>query len=583
MLLKILLGLSLAVATEDSRNHEIPHVNTHFQTSPSLSLDVWSPRKRQLQSQILHAAGLPSLNRKRPPPAFTVSRRLDCHDYRIWTILIETLPGFFVGADLYLPPASKKGPYPAVLSPHGHWDQGRRTHLPEYSVPSLGINLAAQGYAALAWDMVGYGDSTQLPHDFITRQRQLWGFTPLGLQLHNSIRMLDFLENLPNVNPSLIGITGASGGGTQSFLLAAIDQRIRVSAPVNMVSSYMQGGDPCEEAPGLRFGTSNTEFAAMMAPRPMLLVSSSGDWTKHTPNEEYLWIRQIYSLYGAQSNLENAHFQAKHNFNQASRQAVYVFLTKHLNPQAKPIEHIPFAVITQRHAQDLLKPSAQPLPARALSIDSLDQAFHNQVLPPPNSKAQLARRRSQLRLSLGVSLPGPVREERVQDRLFLHRLNRPQTLTAILQEAEGPIVVLIDPRGALIASQSAKAIELRRRGYTVLALQPFEPSRERYLHQRADRWFNSYNPEPTGAQVDDILTALEYARQRNARNPSLIGIGKAAVWATLAAATASGPVDLIQPSHPIPLSPKQWEEDYFVPGILRLGGWTLVECLASWN
>src|SRR5690242_10887303 len=130
--------------------------------------------------------------------------------------------------------------------------------------------------------MVGYNDTKQTSHGFGGKSEDLWRFLPLGLQLWNSIRVTDFLEALPDVDASKIAATGASGGGTQTFLLTAVDDRIAVSAPVNMISAIMQGGDACENMPGLRIGTFNVEIGAMMAPRPMLMVSATGDWTKNT-------------------------------------------------------------------------------------------------------------------------------------------------------------------------------------------------------------------------------------------------------------------------------------------------------------
>lgn len=88
---------------------------------------------------------------------------------------------------------------------------------------------------------------------------------------------VDFLESLPDVDKTRLACTGASGGGTQTFLLTAVDDRIKVSAPVNMISHYMQGGDVCENAPNLRLDTNNMEIGALMAPRPLLMVSAAGD------------------------------------------------------------------------------------------------------------------------------------------------------------------------------------------------------------------------------------------------------------------------------------------------------------------
>ncbi len=105
--------------------------------------------------------------------------------------------------------------------------------------------------------------------------------------------MVDYLAGLPEVDATRIG---ASGGATQSFLLAAFDDRITYVASVNMVSAYMQGGSYCENADGLRAGLSNLDIAASIAPRPMLLVSATGDWTSHVPKEEYPAIERIYDL-----------------------------------------------------------------------------------------------------------------------------------------------------------------------------------------------------------------------------------------------------------------------------------------------
>jgi hypothetical protein len=107
---------------------------------------------------------------------------------------------------------------------------------------------------AFGYDMVGYNDTLQTEHRFTSPTYQLWSFTPLGLQLWNSIRALDFVESLPEVDGQRLAVTGASGGGTQTFLLAAVDDRVHAAAPVNMVSFIMQGGcrRNCEELFAIR-------------------------------------------------------------------------------------------------------------------------------------------------------------------------------------------------------------------------------------------------------------------------------------------------------------------------------------------
>ena len=174
-------------------------------------------------------------------------------DYVVSKVYFESLPGFFVTGNLYRPIGD--GPFPAVLSPHGHWANGRLENTAINSGPGRAIGLARQGFVVFTHDMIGYNDSRQLTHTFGGRRENLWGLSLGGLQLWNSIRALDFLETLPYVRRDGFGVTGESGGGTQTFLLAAVDERVAVAAPVNMISLHMQGGCLCENLPGLRLDT----------------------------------------------------------------------------------------------------------------------------------------------------------------------------------------------------------------------------------------------------------------------------------------------------------------------------------------
>ncbi len=141
---------------------------------------------------------------------------------------------------------------------------------------------------------------------------------------------LDFLESLPYVQRDAIGATGASGGGTQVFLLAAVDERVAVAAPVNMISLHMQGGCLCENQPGLRLDTNNVEIAATIAPRPLLMVSATGDWTTNTMQREYPAVRALYALRGAADRVHGVQFDAPHNYNRDSREAVYAWMARWL-------------------------------------------------------------------------------------------------------------------------------------------------------------------------------------------------------------------------------------------------------------
>ena len=203
------------VPNEDSRNTNIPDDNTHFFMPVYRSEGDWQARKDHLRMQILSAAGLnplPPRNQLRPMSYGRVNR----DGYYVEKILIQTLLGYYLGGNLYHP-LNRTGKLPGVLVAHGHWKYGRLQNELEYSVPALAINLARQGYVVFAYDMVGYNDTRQTGHSFGGNDEQLWSFTPFGLQLWNSIRSLDYLESLATVDGNRLAITGASGGGTQTY------------------------------------------------------------------------------------------------------------------------------------------------------------------------------------------------------------------------------------------------------------------------------------------------------------------------------------------------------------------------------
>src|SRR5215467_6253185 len=200
------IGAQAQIPAQDARNTNIPHTDTHLVARSYKTLAEWEAHKQHLRRQILSAAGLMPLfpkNDLRPQ----IFGRIENRDYSIEKVLIETLPGFYLGGNLYRPlkPAPAGG-FPAVLSPHGHWNYGRLEHTTVASVPARAINLARQGYVVFAYDMVGYNDTIQTPHDFGDKpEEELWSFGPLGLQLWNSIRGIDFLESLPEVDRHKIG------------------------------------------------------------------------------------------------------------------------------------------------------------------------------------------------------------------------------------------------------------------------------------------------------------------------------------------------------------------------------------------
>ena len=314
---------------KDRRLEDVQYTEMHFKFKHFDTLESWEQRKEFLKDQIKIASGLYPYPEKCPlnPRVFD---KKEYGDYFVSKFMIESYPGFYVTGNIF-EPKGKKGPFPAILNPHGHWDEGRNEIGEDCSVPARCVNFAKMGIVAVNYDILGYQDSRQVSHGFgKTAENEKWAISGFGLQLWNSIRVLDFVEQMENINKDKIGCTGASGGGTQTFMLAALDDRIKAAVPVNMVSLTMQGGCDCENAPLLRVGTNNLEIVSMLAPRPMLLIGSTGDWTVDLETVDYPAVKSIYDLYGAGKKLEKFYHDAGHNYNLTARIQVYNFFARHL-------------------------------------------------------------------------------------------------------------------------------------------------------------------------------------------------------------------------------------------------------------
>jgi len=283
---------------------------------------TWQKRAAVIRQGILNGAELTNMPAKTPLRVIITGRQT-VNTYIIENVAIETLPGYYLTGNLYRPADTTKITA-GILSPHGHFKNPDGRFTPDQQ--KLCATLAQMGAAVFTYDMVGYGDNKQCNHEIPKA---------LKLQTYNSIRALDFLLSLPNIDTARIGITGASGGGTQSFILTAIDSRVKVAAPVVMVSAYFFGGCVCESGMAIHKRpnnqTSNVEIAATAAPRPLLLVSDGGDWTKNVPKVEYPYIKNIYGYYNKESNVQNVHLpNEQHDYGPSKRQAVYAFFAKHL-------------------------------------------------------------------------------------------------------------------------------------------------------------------------------------------------------------------------------------------------------------
>lgn len=290
--------------------------------------DSWERRAKQIRSGIIEGmrlSGMPKISGHFNP---IVTHHRDMDGYSVENIAIESFPGFYITGNLYRP-SKKKKKYAAILSPHGH---GVDKRFSEETQKRCAV-FARMGAVVFTYDMVGTGESLQVNHKMPIA---------LLLQTWNSRRVLEYLLSQSDVDPERIAMTGYSGGGTQTFILSAIDDRIKVAAPVTQVSAHFFGGCVCESGMPIHkraaYQTNNVEIAALCAPRPMLIVSDGGDWTKNTPHVEYPYTRKVYAAYHAEDRVGNAHFATEgHDYGYSKRAAVYKFFTPYLQLDDKTV------------------------------------------------------------------------------------------------------------------------------------------------------------------------------------------------------------------------------------------------------
>jgi dienelactone hydrolase len=293
-------------------------------------LPAWESRKNELKKCFLEQMNLSPFPKKTPlNPIYTPKRKMN--GYTVENVAIEAIPGVYLCGSLYRP-AKGKGPFPAILSPHGHFNTADTNEYGRYRTDQQYrcAMLAKMGAVVFSYEMFAWGESRLQVNSEIHETG-----LALTMQTINSVRVIDFLTSLPYVDLKRIGVTGESGGGTQTFLLTALDDRVSVSVPVVMVSSYFYGGCPCESGLPIHScsdaGTNNAEIAAMASPRPMLVISDGDDWTEHVPEIEFPYLQKVYELYGRKENVENVHLATEgHDYGVSKRMAMYDFMARHL-------------------------------------------------------------------------------------------------------------------------------------------------------------------------------------------------------------------------------------------------------------
>lgn len=561
--------------------------------TPPTTREAWEQEATRIRQQLLVANGLWPLPEKTELHP-VVHGKLDRGDYTVEKVYFASRPGLYVTGSLFKP-KKIEGKIPAVLCPHGHWENGRFYNAGDkgaaeqmqigaeeflsgahYPLQARMVQLARMGCMVFHYDMIGYADSQPLDHreGFNDAQASLWLENKMGLQTWNSIRALDFVLSLPEVDPARIGVTGASGGGTQTFMLGALDSRVTAAFPAVMVSTDMQGGCVCENADYLRIGINNIAIAALFAPRPMAM-SGADDWTIDIETKGLPELKQIYSLYEKAANVDAKCFpQFKHNYNQPAREYMYGFMNAHLGlEEPAPVAQSDFWPLTKEQLS--VFDAEHPVPDDALPADKLRDLMTQETKTWYDQlRAQSASDQTQLRETIGAAVRvmfGESLTDKTEvtanemEKVVLgdyvvykgtcSRAGKEQAIPFVVglheQKFSGHAVIWLDGKGksALVQADGhgiPEVIELLDAGYAVVTADLFltgeyvDGIAEPLQYKLADNYSGitlGYNWPLISQRVQDIVTLVATARKQDSVNEiHLVGTGEAGLWVALARA-----------------------------------------------
>ncbi len=615
--------LAKGEAAPDPRLGDPLTLNGYFPFTPPKTLAQWTERKAQVQQQLRVSLGLwpmPEKSVLAPKIYGTIAR----DGYTIEMVTFESRPGHTVSGNLYRPTGRPTGERSAaVLSPYGHYPDGRfRTNTPKeieanlkakgdaradsarYPTQARCASLAKLGFVVFMFDMVGYADSQALDHrdaGFMTASALLHNQSMMGLQSWNVIRSYDFLESLPDVDPKRIGVTGESGGGTQTFIFCALDDRPAAAFPAVMVGSAMQGGCTCENAPNLRVGTGNVEFAALFAPKPMAM-SCVNDWTKDflKPGYGLPELKQLYTLYGKPENIDaKLWLEFPHSYNQKAREFMYGWFFKHLRGEERTVSEPPFVPVPPKELS--VFDASHPRPTTDKPAAILAEEWGKPIALPTTPKDRMAfvsLVKPALEVILATRLPKEVKVRRApiiieRDGLTIKKtlLGRTDDSIAIptigvmsnTAKYTGQMILWVHPEGKSSLFAQGKLAPLAQSlvgaGYAIIAPDLLGSGEQVYrTPPSVDKTYAGYtfgyNRTRFGQQTHDLLTVLATMKTLiETKSIQLLGWGNTGTATLLATALAGGMVTrTIADADRFDFRVSEPTDLRLLPGILKFGG-----------
>lgn len=335
----------------------------------------WLEMRSRILTMLRKAMGVDNLP-ERSVKANLVGR-VEKKGYVLEKIILETIPGFYVSANLYIPSKLEK-PVPAVLRVHGHWPHAKH----QDAIQASCIGFALRGYVALAIDKVGYGERRYQGHweGYIL---PTVGLTLQAIEVFDNMCAIDYLQSRREVDPERIGVTGASGGGNQTMYLAALDERVKVAAPVCSAEVFedqvASGRCFCECIPGMLKFANIPDILACIAPRPLLIVSGILDDTFPitSARKAFSRVKSIYGLMGCEDKIAMYESYAPHGYNKEMREIVYRWFDRWLMGVERDY-HEP-VIVVEPPDSNVLKCFCNIIPEKGETIFSIYNAKYDSL------------------------------------------------------------------------------------------------------------------------------------------------------------------------------------------------------------
>jgi cephalosporin-C deacetylase-like acetyl esterase len=525
--------------------------------------EQFEKRKEEVRRQLLAMMG--GLPEERSPLNVRKVGTIDRGDYRIEKVIFESLPNFYVTADLYVPQTGRP-PYPAVLQPTGHSLAAKARAFYQ----NLGLGLVKNGFVVLTYDPVGQGErriyfdpalgdskvgGTTLEHEMAGVQSLLAGESIARYMVWDGMRSIDVLQSLSYVDPKRIGISGCSGGGTLTAYLAALDDRLQAAAPSCYITDWedqLLGTGPQDgeqQFPDqFRNGLNHADLVEAFAPKPYLICSTTEDFFPIAGSRKaFAESQRIYSLLGAPDKISTSYDSGPHGTTQLQRQAIYAWMNRWLKGQNGEMH--PEPAFQTEYEEDLLStPTGQVSTSLGGETPSTWNMHRLSKLSPsrpvlkgPSELKSLKARLEQdiVRLTRYEASPGPLQAkvmeqtERKGYRLthLTYETGPGRTIAALLAEPQPDqsrrkAILFVDERGkAAAAAPHGDIEELAQLGYTVLAVDPSGTGESAsHWSSYSDSWFGQekvtwlalmVGKPLVGLRMDDILRGIDLLRERN--------------------------------------------------------------------